>query len=177
MTETNSRGWIRTAFFTVPLIILAGTASGWMSGSGYGNPWFDALAKPAFMPPGWTFGVAWTLLYALMGVALAMILAEPQSPLRKGGLILFFVQLALNFAWSPVFFAGHDIKFGAVLIFAILVLAAATAALFRRIRPVAGLLLLPYLIWLCFAGALNTAIETLNPDAGLSLFGDRTGDS
>ena len=58
------------------------------------------------MPPGWVFGVVWPILYALLGVALAMILAEPPSPRRRKALILFFVQLALNFAWSPIFFAG-----------------------------------------------------------------------
>ena len=58
------------------------------------------------MPPGWAFGVVWPILYALLGIALAMILAEPPSPRRRSALILFFVQLALNFAWSPIFFAG-----------------------------------------------------------------------
>ena len=83
--------------------------SGWLSNSGYGNPWFGALRKPSFMPPGWAFGVVWPILYALLGIALAMILVEPPSPQRRFALTLFFVQLVLNFAWSPIFFAGHDI--------------------------------------------------------------------
>jgi len=165
------RDWLKYALLTVPAIVLAGSASGWLSGSGYGNPWFDALIKPTFMPPGWMFGAAWTTLYTLMGVALAMIVAQPRSDRRRTALILFFVQLALNFAWSPIFFAGHDIKLAAAVIFVMAVIAAVAAKQFYRLRPLAGLLMTPYLAWLCFAAALNTAIDRLNPGAGSSLLG------
>jgi translocator protein len=165
------RDWLKYALLTVPAIVLAGSASGWLSGSGYGNPWFDALIKPTFMPPGWMFGAAWTTLYTLMGVALAMIVAQPRSDRRRTALILFFVQLALNFAWSPIFFAGHDIKLAAAVIFVMAVIAAVAARQFYRLRPLAGLLMTPYLAWLCFAAALNTAIDRLNPGAGSSLLG------
>jgi tryptophan-rich sensory protein len=172
MAETaGRRDWWKYALVTVPAIVLLGSASGWLSGSGYGNPWFDALAKPTFMPPGWTFGAAWTTLYTLLGIALAMILAEPPSDARRTALILFFAQLALNFAWSPIFFAGHDIQLAAIVIFVMAVVAALAARRFYRLRPLAGLLMTPYLAWLCFAAALNTAIDRLNPGAGSSLFG------
>ena len=165
------RGWWKYALASVPAIVLAGSASGWLSGSGYGNPWFDQLDKPFFMPPSWVFGAAWTLLYTLMGIAVAMILAEPPSDRRRTGLILFFSQLALNFAWSPIFFAAHDIRLALIVIVAMLVTAALAARHFLRIRPLAGLLMTPYLAWLCFAAALTSAIERLNPGAGTSLFG------
>lgn len=171
MAEAARRDWRRIALVTVPLIVLLGSASGWLSNSGYENDWFAALVKPPFMPPGWAFPVAWTTLYALMGLALAMILAEPPSRLRSGALALFFLQLALNYSWSPVFFGAHDIKLGATIILVMLVLALATAVAFRRIRPVAGWLLFPYLLWLCFAWTLNSTIDTLNPGAGTSLLG------
>jgi benzodiazapine receptor len=167
----DKRGWGRIALITAPAILLLGSASGWLSGSGYGNPWFDALQKPTFMPPGWAFGVVWPILYVLMGVALAMILAEPPSPRRKTALILFFVQLALNFAWSPIFFGGHDIGLAKIVIFLMAAIAAAAAGQFLRLRRVAGLLLIPYLAWLIFAAMLNTAIDSLNPGAGTSLLG------
>ena len=169
--ERATRPWGRIALVTAPLLVVLGSASGWLSNSGYGNPWFAALVKPAFMPPGWLFGIAWTILYALMGIALAMILALPPSPRRRNALILFFVQLALNFAWSPIFFAGHDIKLAAAVIFVMAVIAAVAARQFYRLRPLAGLLMTPYLAWLCFAAALNTAIDRLNPGAGSSLLG------
>ena len=116
---------------------------GWLMGvvadSGFGNPWYDGLAKPIFQPPGWAFGVVWTTLYIMMGVAVAMILAEPPSPIRKTALSLFFVQLAVNFAWSPIFFGGHMIEIGLVVILAMLLTATATANLFRRIRTGGGM--------------------------------------
>ena len=168
-TETQS--WTKLALVTCPLIVLLGSASGWVSNSGYGNDWFAALLKPSFMPPGWAFGVVWPILYLLMGLALAMILAEPPSPRRKLALTLFFIQLALNFAWSPVFFAAHDITVAKVIIFVMAAIAAAAAGQFLRLRKPAGLLMIPYLAWLIFAATLNSAIERLNPGAGTSLFG------
>ncbi|HEU4704233.1 MAG TPA: TspO/MBR family protein [Sphingomicrobium sp.] len=165
------RPWWRGALVTVPAIVLAGAASGCLSGSGYGNPWFDGLAKPFFMPPGWVFGAAWTTLYALMGLALALILAEPPSDRRRKALILFVAQLALNLAWSPIFFAGHDIQLALIVIFVMLAMAAAAAGQFFRIRPLAGALMTPYLAWLCFAAALTSAIDKLNPGAGAPLLG------
>ena len=171
MAEDARASWSKIAIFTAPLIVLLGSASGWLSGSGYGNPWFDALDKPFFMPPGWAFGVVWPILYVLMGVALAMVLAEPSSPRKRTALLLFFIQLALNFAWSPIFFAAHDITLAKYVIFIMAVLAAATAGQFLRLRRDAGLLLVPYLAWLVFAAMLNSAIEALNPGAGTPLFG------
>ena len=165
------REWWKIALIAVPAIVLAGSASGWLSGSGYGNLWFDRLVKPPFMPPGWVFGAAWTTLYTLMGLALAMILAEPQSDRRKKALILFFGQLGLNFAWSPIFFAGHDITLAKLVIFVMAAIAAAAAGQFWRMRPLAGALMIPYLAWLIFAAMLTAAIEKLNPEAGRSLLG------
>jgi tryptophan-rich sensory protein len=165
------RDWKKIALVTVPAIVLLGTASGWLSNSGYENDWFSSLLKPPFMPPAWAFPVAWTTLYALMGVAVAMILAVPPSSERRIALTLFWAQLALNYAWSPIFFAARDIKLGEAVILVMLVVALAASVLFRRIRTIAGLLMLPYLLWLCFAFALNSSIDALNPGAGTSLLG------
>jgi tryptophan-rich sensory protein len=161
----------KAALVAVVAIELLGGLSGWLSNSGYGNDWFAAVQKPFFMPPGWTFGVVWPILYALLGVALAMILAEPPSDRRRTALILFFVQLALNFAWSPIFFAGHDITLAKWVIFVMAAIAAAAARQFLKLRRAAGLLMVPYLAWLVFAATLNATIEALNPGAGASLLG------
>ena len=166
MTETaERRDWWKIALFTVPAIVLVGWMMGELSNSGFGNAWYAPLAKPAFQPPGWAFGVVWTVLYILLGIALAMILAAPPSRLRRTALTLFFVQLALNFAWSPIFFGGAMIEVGLVVLLAMLFTATAAANLFRRIRPVAGWLMLPYLAWLCLATALNYETGRLNPGA------------
>ena len=169
--DEAKRSWWKIAIVTVIAIEVLGGLSGWLSNSGYGNNWFDTLQKPSFMPPGPVFGIVWPVLYALLGIALAMILAEPPSERRRTALILFFVQLALNFAWSPVFFAGHDIVLAKVVIFAMAAIAAAAAGQFFRIRAVAGLLMLPYLAWLVFAAVLTATIERLNAGAGTSLLG------
>jgi tryptophan-rich sensory protein len=167
----GKRSWWKIAIAAVIAIEALGGLSGWVSNSGYGNGWFDGLHKPSFMPPGWLFGVVWPILYALLGIALAMVLAQPPSSRRTTALTLFFIQLALNFAWSPVFFAGHDVVLAKWLIVAIALLTAAAALIVVRIRPAAGLLLLPYLAWLIFAASLNWSIDALNPSAGTSLFG------
>jgi tryptophan-rich sensory protein len=156
---------LRYALVIVPLIVLLGTISGRIANSGYGNPWFDALAKPDIMPPGWLFGVAWTILYILLGLALAIILHARGSQGRGIALAFFAAQMFLNYSWSPIFFAMHEARLALGVILAMLVLAAITAWLFARIRRSAGLLMLPYLAWLCFASLLNYQIIQLNPDA------------
>ena len=171
MAEAQRWQWWKIAILTVVAIELLGGLSGWISNSGYGNDWFDGLAKPSFMPPGAAFGIVWPILYALLGISLALVLAEPPSARRKTGLILFFAQMALNFAWSPLFFAAHDISLAKWVIFAMAALAAAAARQFLHVRREAGLLMIPYLGWLVFAATLNASIEALNPGAGTSIFG------
>ena len=171
MDKAEGKSWLGHAYLTVPVIVILGTLSGWLSNSGYGNAWFDGLAQPPFMPPGWVFGLVWTLLYVLLGLALALILAQPESDRRRKGLMLFFVQLALNYSWSPIFFAAHDITLAKYVIYLMAVLAAGAAGQFLRLRRAAGLLLVPYLMWLVFAATLNSAIEDLNPGAGTALLG------
>jgi benzodiazapine receptor len=159
------RGVTRAALLTVPAVVLLGFLSGVLSNSGYDNRWFAALAKPWFMPPGWAFPVAWTILYVMQGLALAIVW-QARSALGRGkALAAFTVQLALNLAWSPLFFAAHQIRPALWLIAAIFVAASATTFLFARIRRSAGLLMLPYLGWLLFAAALNFRIDAINAGA------------
>jgi tryptophan-rich sensory protein len=157
--------FLRYALVTVPLVLLLGTISGRAANSGYGNTWFDALEKPALMPPGWVFGAAWTLLYILIGLALALILHARGARGRGLAIGLFLAQLALNYAWSPIFFAAHETGLAFIVIVLMIILAALTALLFARIRRAAGLLMLPYLAWLFFAAFLTWQIGALNPDA------------
>ncbi len=157
--------FLRYALVTVPAVLLLGTLSGSLSGAGRDNAWFAALAKPDFMPPGWAFGAAWTALYILLGLALAMVLHARGAIGRERALMLFGLQLALNLAWSPVFFALHRLSLALSLIAAMIVVAVVMIVLVRRIRPLAAALLLPYLAWLIFAAALNFQIVALNPGA------------
>jgi tryptophan-rich sensory protein len=159
------KAWWKIALITVPAIVVAGNLSGLLSNSGFGNPWFDAVEKPGFMPPGWVFGAAWTTLYTLMGISVALVIAAPDSAWRRRGLIFFFVQLALNFLWSPVFFGAGAIDWSFLIIIAMAVALSMTISLFWRVNRVAAMLLLPYLAWLCLATALNFEIGRLNPGA------------
>lgn len=161
----------KIALVTVPAIVVLGSLSGYVSNSGYGNNWFDGLEKPSFMPPGWAFGVVWPILYVCLGVAVAMIHALPASDAKRKPLMLFYIQLALNFAWSPIFFAAHDMRAAAVIIIMMIAITAGAAGQFFRLRATAGYLMVPYLAWLVFATTLNTAILNLNPDQNVSLLG------
>jgi tryptophan-rich sensory protein len=156
---------LRYALVTVPLVLLLGMLSGRLAGSGYGNPWFDQLAKPSFMPPGWAFGIAWTILYVLLGLVLAMMLHARGARGRSLVLSLFLAQLALNYLWSPLFFAWHQTFAALLVIIAMIGLSAASAVLMWWIRRGAALLMLPYLAWLCFAAALTFEVMRLNPGA------------
>ncbi len=170
MSELASPGQLRMSFLrvalvTVPLILFLGILSGALAGSAMGNPWFASLVKPAAMPPGWIFPVVWTLLYILIGFALAMILWARGASGRGIAIGLFLVQFALNLAWSPTFFAAHRIGAAFAIILLMILLTIATILAFARIRSRAALLMLPYLAWLCFAAWLNHSIEALNPNA------------
>jgi translocator protein len=157
--------FVRWALVTVPAIVFLGFLSGRVSNSGYGNRWFDALSKPDIMPPGWVFGVAWTILYIMLGIALAMILHARGAKGRGLALGLFATQLVLNLIWSPMFFAAHKVTSAFWLILVILGLAIATTIAFAPIRKAAAWLLVPYMVWLSFASILNYKIDQMNPDA------------
>jgi len=161
----DDRGLWRKALVTVPVIVIIGLVMGVVSNSGFGNEWYAPLEKPSFQPPGWMFGAAWTTLYTMMGIALAAIANEPPSAPRSRALGLFAAQLALNFAWSPIFFGGGMIDLGLLVILAMTVLATLTTIAFWKIRLLAGALLIPYLAWLCIATALNYETGRLNPGA------------
>lgn len=157
--------YFRWALFCVTLILLLGLASGYISNSGYDNVWFAALDKPSLTPPGWVFGVVWPVLYVLLGLSVAVILNARRARGQGIALTLFVVQMLCNFAWSPIFFAAHEASLAFYLICVIFLLALATAILFARIRPVAALLMVPYLLWLGFAGYLAFEIDRRNPGA------------
>ena len=157
--------FLRYALFTVPAVLMLGTLSGAISGSGEENGWFAALAKPEAMPPGWAFGLVWPILYILLGLALAMVLHARGARGRGLAVALFLLQLILNYAWSPLFFAWHEVGAALWLIIAIIAITAVVATLFWRIRRAAALLLVPYLAWLGFAAWLNAEIDRLNPEA------------
>ena len=163
--QNSTPAFGRTALITVPIVLALGSLSGRLANSGYDNGWFAALAQPDIMPPGWVFGVVWTILYCLMGVSLAMILVAKGAPGRGRALSLFLTQLVINLAWSPIFFAWHQVTLAFYLILLILALTVATTFAIAPLRKAAAWLLVPYMVWLSFASILNYQIDQLNPDA------------
>ena len=170
MTELASSGQLRAAFLRwalvlVPGMVLLGFVSSMVSGSGPDNPWFAGLVKPAIYPQPQVFGIVWSVLYALMGLALAVIMSARGAWGRGQAVVAFIVQLLINLAWSPVFFAAHQIAGALVVIGVLDVALIVTIRLFWRVRPLAGALLLPYLAWILFATLLNWQFLQANPGA------------
>ena len=123
--------------------------------------WYRTLDKPGWNPPDAVFGPVWTTLYLLMGIALVLVRRAGEDTCRAQ--LVFGLQLALNTAWSFVFFGSRDPR-GALVVIALLWSAIlATIVEFGRIRPAAAVLLAPYLAWVSFASVLNAEIVRRNP--------------
>jgi len=157
--------FMRWAGVAVPAILFLGLLMARISNSGIGNTWFEALAKPGWFPPAGLFGAVWTVLYILLGLAIAMVLHARGAPGRARAIRLFGIQLLLNLAWTPLFFAAHQVTLALWMAVAILVLGIATTMSFARIRKPAAWLMLPYLVWLAFATVLVWETNRLNPEA------------
>jgi tryptophan-rich sensory protein len=163
---TVSRGsmW-RAGIVLVPLLLVLGGLSARFSGSTVENAWYQTLILPALQPPGPVFGIAWSILYTLLGVSAAIIWGHKQAPGRTLALGLFAVGFAINLAWSPAFFRFHMMTPALGILAVMLIVALATTFAYARVSRVAAWMMVPYLVWLCFAGALNARIILLNPAA------------
>lgn len=156
---------LRWAVVVVPLLMLLGFASGSSVPAGSANAWYAALSKPAATPPDWAFPVVWSLLYVMLGLALAMILNARGAHGRIAAVTLFALGFMLALAWQPVFFGAHLIGTALLVNVAMLVVGIATTLAFARIRTVAAWLMVPYLVWISIAGVLTWQIGRLNPGA------------
>ncbi len=130
--------------------------------------WYAALAKPFFTPPAWVFGPAWTVLYALMGAAAALVWdAKKKSKAefvitKQDALSVYAIQLGLNVLWSLLFFGMRSPHMALIEITALWAAVAITIFHFRQISHTASLLLVPYILWVSFAAALNFSVWMLN---------------
>lgn len=144
------------------LLSLAVSALGGLATSTSVGTWYPTLDKPAFNPPAWVFGPVWTLLYVLIAVAGWRVWRLPDSGLRRLALCAWVAQMALNLLWPFLFFGARAIGPALAEIVLLLAAVAVTARLFRRLDRAAGLMFLPYLLWVGFATALNAAFWALN---------------
>lgn len=157
--------FLRWALFAVPLVMLLGFLA-----SQFGSPdtvWFQNLVKPDIYPPPVAFGVVWPILYAMIGLSLALVCSAWGARGRRLGIVLFVIHLPINLAFTPVFFGNQNIVGGLIVLGLVDVTLIAMIASFWRVRRSAGLLLLPYLAWVLFATALNYQFHLLNPDGGM----------
>ena len=125
--------------------------------------WYAGLNKSSLNPPAWVFGPVWTVIYIVRGISLYLFIRQglERSPIRQG-VTLFAAQLVLNLFWSIVFFGIHAITPALAVLPFLIVLIAATAIQFGCISGPAAWLLVPYLVWCCFAAVLNAEIWLLN---------------
>lgn len=150
-----------TRFVLFPAIALvAGGLSGWLTRDAMQA--YDAVEKPALTPPNLVFPIAWTILYVLMGISMALVW-EKDGPQERQALALWIVQLAMNFCWSLIFFNAQAYGIALLWLVVLWLVILAMALVFYAIRPLAGLLQIPYLLWVAFAGYLNFMIWQLNP--------------
>ncbi len=126
------------------------------------STWYTTLNKPWFTPPGWVFGPVWTTLYILMGLALFLVWRSPRSRTRDIGIALFAAQLAVNLFWSFAFFGLENTLYGVFTIVPLWILIAATIYQFYKVSKGAAYLMVPYILWVSIATALNTAVYLLN---------------
>ena len=140
----------------VLLVVGGGLLIGFFTAPG---PWYEALAKPSFNPPNWLFGPVWTVLYVLIAIA-GWRIWQHERPGKA--MKLWWLQLALNFLWSPVFFALHQIGLALVVILALLVAILAFIAIAWKLDRLAAWLFVPYAAWVAFASLLNASIWMLN---------------
>lgn len=123
--------------------------------------WYVNVAKPGFTPPSWVFAPVWTVLFALMGIALYLVWSKA-GRFKKSAIVLFSIQLGLNLLWTIIFFEFHNIKLAFFEIIFLWIFILGTIFLFSKISKAAAWLLVPYILWVSFAGFLNYSIWRVN---------------
>ena len=146
-------------FLAIPLVVGGLSALLTMRSMEY----FELLEKPPLSPPGWLFPIVWTALFILMGISSYLVVESAvEAGVKVNTLKIYFLQLAFNFLWSIFFFNLELYAFSFIWLLTLLFLIALTTVRFWRIDKRAGLLMLPYIAWVIFAGYLNLGIALLN---------------
>jgi tryptophan-rich sensory protein len=147
-------GWFSTCFATAAIGGLASASAG---------AFYQQLNRPEWAPPGWLFAPVWTLLYLLMAISAWLVWRARGFKAARDALSLFLLQLAVNAAWTPLFFVWHLGAAAFVEILVLWILIACTVVVFWHTHRLAAVLLLPYLAWVTFASGLTYTIWQLNP--------------
>ncbi len=126
------------------------------------SEWYESINKPGWNPPAWLFGPVWTILYTLMGIAAWIVWKNYRWPGANIALVLFLIQLALNGAWSWIFFGAQSPGWALIEILFLLAAIVITTKLFWQKSNLAGWMMVPYILWVSFAAVLNGAIWWMN---------------
>lgn len=145
-------------FISIIIPLFAGFIGSLFTTPSIKGGWYEALTKPALVPPSWIFPVVWTTLFILMGLSLYLVWSKQKQPKKKLAYLLFAAQLILNVWWSFLFFYLQRPSWALVEIIILWLAILWNLTLFRKIDRRAGWLLLPYLLWVTFAIYLNYAI-------------------
>ena len=152
-----------TFVFAMIISFIPGIIGVMFTPHGASNVWYNALAKSALTPAGWVFGVAWTILYILLGIALFLVIDNAKTRVNKSNAYwLFATQMGLNALWSYVFFGAHMVALALLVLALLIVVSVYMERAFRPISKAASYLVWPYIIWMCFATYLNATIMVLN---------------
>ena len=125
------------------------------------DTWYPNLEKPFFTPPDWVFAPVWSILYLLIGLS-GWVIWRQRAPECKKALLIFLIQLGFNLAWSFIFFGANLIGTALTEIIELLIVIIVNIIAFWRIKPLSGLLMLPYALWVAYATVLNASIWILN---------------
>lgn len=156
-----SRDDLPTFFVSVLVVNVVGAVPALLAGPD--SAWFQSLETPPLYPPPWVFGVVWTALFTLLGIAVALVwLAGTDRRAVRIALAAFIFQMVFNVAWTPAFFALEDLLLGLVVIVSLWPLVAVTVVAFAAVDRRAALLLVPYLLWVTFAAVLNYQFWAVN---------------
>lgn len=152
---------IAKLIISIALPLVLGSVAGMFTSQSVPD-WYAALNKPAFNPPDWIFGPVWTLLYLLMGISFFMVWKQEKGKLRNLAILIYSVQMFLNFAWSFIFFYFKLIGLALVEIVLLWCAIILMLVLFKKIKPIAAYINTPYLLLVSFAAILNAAYYILN---------------
>ena len=159
-TITLSNSWKLTISILICQII--GISAGLLT-STQNNAWFNNIVKPSWNPPGYLFGPVWTILYLLMGISLYIVWkSNAMEPQKTNAMLIFAVQLFLNFWWTILFFKFQSPYCAFIDIVLMIITIIITIFAFAPISKTAAWLLVPYISWVCFAAILNFTLWNLN---------------
>ena len=147
-------------FILFLLITFLASLIGGLATINFMNPWYSLLNKPAFNPPDWVFGPVWSILYLMMTISIWLYWHTKNREMNT--IYIYFIHLVFNATWSVIFFALHYMILALGVLIILILLIINLILRFRRVKMISAYLMIPYLLWCCFALVLNISLIILN---------------